>query len=336
MSTPQCFLRPLRTTTSSLKPVPDTRWLCPSCKRRLQQVPSLAIGRRPFSTAKRADRTETSASALQDIETNGQVIGKKTETSVNDVYEPAATWAGLERVGGKEWRRKRQVAKPFEGFFSNSEESNDRDPSVAVCRAVVETLAMRASGGQDLGEFHELGEASEKATITVAPDARSVAFDMDQQDGTKLSYTAIPLSSSDFPDTDEPFGASKKKTTAEKTMQEDSKRMQSWADVPLRDPSFKFTVVKRVMQLIGKPISDPIIQRSKTAGELSSNLLIKPKPKKLYKALQDNDSLSNLTNVKVHDRRVTPIDKETGVGRWKVIEQELLYRDLPVTGHGPR
>ncbi|KAL9094567.1 MAG: hypothetical protein Q9165_003126 [Trypethelium subeluteriae] len=195
---------------------------------------------------------------------------------------------------------------------------------------------MRAAASQDLGEFHELGEASEKTTITVAPDARSATLDVDQQDGTMFSYSAIPLFGGDIPDTYESSGALNKKTNTEETTQEVSKTGQSWADVPLRDPSFKFTVVKRVMQLIGKPISDPVIQRSRTAGELSNNLLIKPKPKKLYEALQDNESLSNLTNVKVHDRRITPIDKETDIGRWKVIEHELLYRDLPVTGHGPR
>ena len=40
-----------------------------------------------------------------------------------------------------------------------------------------------------------------------------------------------------------------------------------------------------------------------------------------------------LPNVKVYDRRITPIDKEKMVGRWKVIERELIERDLPVTGH---
>lgn len=33
-------------------------------------------------------------------------------------------------------------------------------------------------------------------------------------------------------------------------------------------------------------------------------------------------------------RRVTPIDKEKMVGRWKVIVEELNKRELPVTGTG--
>ena len=99
-----------------------------------------------------------------------------------------------------------------------------------------------------------------------------------------------------------------------------------------QDTTDQMQVVKRVMQLTGKRISDPVIQQSKTAGELCSQLMIKPKPKKLVEALQNNKKLSNLSNVKFHERRVTSIDKETRIGRWKVIERELLDRDLPVTG----
>jgi hypothetical protein len=49
--------------------------------------------------------------------------------------------------------------------------------------------------------------------------------------------------------------------------------------------------------------------------------------------LLENEELTSLPNVKVYDRRVTPIDKEKAVGRWKVIEKELNERGLPVTGH---
>lgn len=42
--------------------------------------------------------------------------------------------------------------------------------------------------------------------------------------------------------------------------------------------------------------------------------------------------LSELSNVTLHARKLTPIDKEVSVGRWKVIEEELTKRGLPVTG----
>lgn len=57
-----------------------------------------------------------------------------------------------------------------------------------------------------------------------------------------------------------------------------------------------------------------------------------PKAKKLAEVLQQRGDLDQLANVKLHGRRQTPIDKETAVGRWKVIEEELRLRGLPVTG----
>lgn len=57
-----------------------------------------------------------------------------------------------------------------------------------------------------------------------------------------------------------------------------------------------------------------------------------PKAKRLAEILQRTEELQQLANVKLHDRRVSSIDKEVAVGRWKLIEEELVKRDLPVTG----
>lgn len=57
-------------------------------------------------------------------------------------------------------------------------------------------------------------------------------------------------------------------------------------------------------------------------------------PKRLAQELELNGILDGLTNVSLHDRRITPIDKEVSVGRWKVIEAELAKRGLPTTGTG--
>jgi len=58
----------------------------------------------------------------------------------------------------------------------------------------------------------------------------------------------------------------------------------------------------------------------------------KEKPKKLAQTPQLQKLKVNVPNVSVHSRRQTPIDKERQIGRWKVIEEELIKRDLPVTG----
>lgn len=54
--------------------------------------------------------------------------------------------------------------------------------------------------------------------------------------------------------------------------------------------------------------------------------------KKLAEILETQSNLPTLSNVKVHSRKVGPIDKEIAVGRWKVIEEELSKRGLPATG----
>jgi hypothetical protein len=59
-----------------------------------------------------------------------------------------------------------------------------------------------------------------------------------------------------------------------------------------------------------------------------------PKPKKLVDEIERREDLLKLPNVKVFNRRITPIDKEIWQGRWKVIEDELVERGLPVTGTG--
>lgn len=73
-----------------------------------------------------------------------------------------------------------------------------------------------------------------------------------------------------------------------------------------------------------------------TLRDIRRQLLVKHEPKKLAQKLREEEEIQELGNVKVHARRVTPIDKEKAVGRWKVIEQQLIDRGLPVTGHSGR
>lgn len=57
---------------------------------------------------------------------------------------------------------------------------------------------------------------------------------------------------------------------------------------------------------------------------------MRPKPRKLVQTLTAKEDLVALPNVKIIGRKVTDIDKEIAVGRWKVIEEELVKRGLPV------
>lgn len=88
------------------------------------------------------------------------------------------------------------------------------------------------------------------------------------------------------------------------------------------------------MQLTGIRIPDPAIPELTTAKMLLGHLVRKPKPKKLADRLVANEEIISLPNLHIMDRRYTPIDREKEIGRWKIIEKELIKRDLPVTGRG--
>jgi hypothetical protein len=91
--------------------------------------------------------------------------------------------------------------------------------------------------------------------------------------------------------------------------------------------------LKRTLQLTGVRVPDASINHINTTQELLGHLITPPKPRKVIEALALREDLVNLPNVKILSRRVTPIDKEVSVGRWKIIEKELRERGLPVTGH---
>ena len=46
----------------------------------------------------------------------------------------------------------------------------------------------------------------------------------------------------------------------------------------------------------------------------------------------EKQHLTGQSNLMILPRRETPVDKEKEVGRWKVIEKELIDRGLPVLG----
>ncbi|MCJ1464821.1 hypothetical protein MMC07_003435 [Pseudocyphellaria aurata] len=106
---------------------------------------------------------------------------------------------------------------------------------------------------------------------------------------------------------------------------------ETWLDVSFSDRETKFAIIKRVMQLTGVRIPDSSIDNLNSAKALFGFLVKKPKPKKLAHSLIADENLQALRNVKIIDRRYTPIDKEKQVGRWKVIEEELTRQGLPVT-----
>ncbi len=90
--------------------------------------------------------------------------------------------------------------------------------------------------------------------------------------------------------------------------------------------------------MTGHRIPDGKLVAVATVDTFIKQVVEPPKPKKLFELVENNEMFKDQANVKVYPRRVTPIDKEQMVGRWKVIVKELRKRDLPITGtgdHGP-
>jgi hypothetical protein len=91
---------------------------------------------------------------------------------------------------------------------------------------------------------------------------------------------------------------------------------------------------KRIQQLTGHRIPDGKLLAAVTIEGFLQQLLEPPKVQKLAELVETKAVFKDLANVRVFPRRVTPIDKEQMVGRWKIIVKELEKRELPITGTG--
>ncbi|KAK4099447.1 hypothetical protein N658DRAFT_568123 [Parathielavia hyrcaniae] len=116
---------------------------------------------------------------------------------------------------------------------------------------------------------------------------------------------------------------------------------KAWKKAELRDPVVKLRTLtvlsqaaKRIQQLTGHRIPDGKLLAMGSIDSLLKQLVEPPKPKKLAELISTQGAFQELPNVRVFPRRVTPIDKEKMVGRWKIIVKELEKRELPVIGTG--
>ncbi|EKG20774.1 Ribosomal protein L50 mitochondria [Macrophomina phaseolina MS6] len=201
----------------------------------------------------------------------------------------------------------RQVQQ--DGFIPTQRLSGKREITAALRRALVEVFAARRDGVRLETLYDSVGDASVDIALRAA------------EDGSPLLETRIvDHQAASIGEAAEAVGIS-------------PEEVKAWRPISLRDPEVKFAVVKRVMQLTGIRIPDPVIADSATAGILLNKITVRPEPKKLADKLGHDQKFAKLPNVKISSRRITPIDKEKEVGRWKVIEQKLLDRNLPVTGH---
>ncbi|KAI9816372.1 MAG: hypothetical protein M1826_001839 [Phylliscum demangeonii] len=226
-----------------------------------------------------------------------------------DGYQPATTWHGLGRVGTlpiDEARRK----QPFQSWVLRSGEMRDKGEADGLSSFLLEV---------PLTEPRLLTAALQTAVMDVLHLRR----------GGLVRTESVQHAALEAAPSQDAQSASDPKARVPRVELD-----PALAAISLEDLNTKFAVMREVMRLTGRRIPDPVIARIEHVGGLHEYLLTPAKPKTVADALVAHEALTALPNVTIHTRRVTPIDREKVVGRWKVIERELEARGLPVTGRG--
>ncbi|KAJ0159064.1 hypothetical protein CTA2_10376 [Colletotrichum tanaceti] len=247
-------------------------------------------------------------------------------------YTPAQSVEGLEEIGGLDgwWDQEGRWGEEsrYVAFARGGKVLDAHVCEALVRQAVVEALAVertrkdRLTGAWAKGDRESFDRAMQ-VRLALQEDG-SLALEGDADVVTAISGIS----------TIEPSDAEVEDYLTPEEAKESSEQWDpSWKSASLEDVQLKFAVHKRVFQLTGHHVHDAKLAQIKAVADLISTIVKPPKPTKVAEALRERGALLELPNVRIHDRRVTPIDKETAVGRWKVITEELKKRGLPVTGH---
>ncbi|KAL7817547.1 hypothetical protein V8C44DRAFT_321012 [Trichoderma aethiopicum] len=265
--------------------------------------------------------------------------GRRTEAPAekelqasDPTYVPAADAEGLEEIGPLStwWEQPGHWGEEseFKGFGSAVKVVDKDVLEVYLRRAVVEALALQQKGVFSEWATKKWSEGGSRGELDLA-----LAAQVEVQDGKatlKGDASAIAEALTSEVEEAEPSTTS---LTVEEAREMIKSWDSSWKNITLDNP-LRFALRKRLYQLSGVLIPDAKLAAANTAKHILTLAARDPKPLKLAQVLEKRNAFGELANVKVHERRVGPIDKEVAVGRWKVIEEELKKRDLPVTGYG--
>lgn len=278
------------------------------------------------------------------------------DPSLNRDYVQALNWDGLERIGSEKWvKAKADRGEQYLGFVAQKKvELDNKQWEMLLHHVVVEVFALQKAG-RDVDEVcHARQEGSSNwiytkgARITQSVNG-GITIDFAQADDEQQLLQAIQDAKTERhlqPEENtfvegqgsniqqlarEVEGAVSGDALAEESAQRPF-LPPAWMDIKLNDPHLKLAVLKRILQLTGKRLSDPVIGASSTLADLYVSFKAKDKPKKLAQTPQMQRLKDEVPNVIVYSRRQTIIHKEKRIGRWKLIEAELLQRDLPVPG----
>ncbi|XWW98417.1 hypothetical protein V2A60_006417 [Cordyceps javanica] len=262
--------------------------------------------------------------------------------ATDPAYEPATSLEDLAEMGTlSEWWEQPGHWSELDEFaaFASAEKVTDKAAiEVYYRRALVEVLALQETGALGAWAAQKWPEGS-REDLDAALAVEIVAQDGAASAMLKGDVAAVAARLQQTPEA----AATTTTTTAEgatarpeRISGEEAAEMikawdPSWKGIAVND-QMKFALRKRLYQLTGNLIPDAKLGAATTVGHLLVLTAKQPKAKRLAEILQKTEELQQLANVKLHDRRVSSIDKEVAVGRWKLIEEELAKRDLPITG----
>ncbi|KAK0644196.1 hypothetical protein B0T16DRAFT_447920 [Cercophora newfieldiana] len=261
----------------------------------------------------------------------------RSDDVTDPTYSPATNADGLEEVGGLDgwWDNPEHwgPSKNYSGFGPVDKVTDPAVLEVLTKQAVVEAITVVALT-KDIAE------------------ATNMMVDLEGEDQATVANTEIiagPMGTAWFRDKKTLEGIQMLLKRAGQTQTETSgpyipspeeaKEMikswgSGWKATRIEDPFVKFYTTKRIQKLTGHVIPDGKLVGVDTIGALVARIVKPPKAKKLVEDIKAKGDLLELPNVHVYPRRITPVDKQNMVGRWKIIERELQKRGLPVLGTG--
>ncbi|KAF2398275.1 hypothetical protein EJ06DRAFT_558131 [Trichodelitschia bisporula] len=262
------------------------------------------------------------------------------------VINPATTWKGLEWVATPEKLAEQAAlsAPSFPEFLPAHKVTDPQHVEAEVLKALVEVFTLvrkniplheLRNGFPQWPEGVSVGiDNTSKDTVVQFPSAE--AERLFAQSLTTTSENKVENEGEEFErgiedDMADAGEGQENPASAHEALKAEG-GTQTWKQISLKNPEIRFAVVKRVMRRTGLTLADPIIQNCATAGALFNRITEKPKPQKLVEAIEVDKRLTKLPNVKVIPKRVGLVEKETQVGRWKIIKEELAKRGLSETG----
>ncbi|KAI0173037.1 hypothetical protein GGR52DRAFT_369579 [Hypoxylon sp. FL1284] len=254
-------------------------------------------------------------------------------------YVPALKGDDLETVGGMRywWEQPDHWNNDFAGFRPSRTVLDPAVIEASVRRAVVEAFALRQAGRED--------DLVRAWPMTGGELSRLMGVDVHVGEDGAMSFTGDAsfvletLSPKDLLNTnDESAGGQSLNKSILSVKEAQAYREawgQGWKAASLSEPRIRFAVTKRVFQLTGQLVRDHQLASITDVRSLLGVLQKPPKPKTVTQEIQEHrQDLVQLPNVSVATKRVTRGHKEKAVGRFKLIEEELKKRDLPLVGHG--